>query len=242
MLIMPLFGNVFYESGRLKSLPGKGTGKFPGLADVAACIAAPVGFPLVLGSVLEGGSPRPAFVTVMPSPGYLASGCYGRDKDGPYRDKRQITVGAAVCFQLRRTRGLPESAPHAGRRGRGSLPGLCRVGATAASAAGARTRLAEVLTRSAGRSTFMETFPTLRRSHTKRTGLVPPSPGRTSARWLPDGAAQGLESPSCGKTMICGRTGTTGLPPLRHPGVLVFLSPPEVLGVSGTGRYLTVGR
>ena len=53
MLIMPLFGNVFYASGRLKSLPGKGTGKFSGLADVAACIGALVGFPLVLGSVLK---------------------------------------------------------------------------------------------------------------------------------------------------------------------------------------------
>jgi hypothetical protein len=50
---MPLFGNVFYESGGLKSLPGNGTGKFSGLADVAACIGAPVGFPLVLGSVLK---------------------------------------------------------------------------------------------------------------------------------------------------------------------------------------------
>jgi hypothetical protein len=190
----------------------------------------------------EGGSPRPAFVTVTPSPGYLASGCYGRDKDGSYRDKRQITVGAAVCFQLRRTRGTSGERAACWPPRPGEPARLCRVGATAASAAGARTGPAEVLTRSAGRSTFMETFPTLRRSHTKRTGLVPPSPGRTSARWLPDGAAQGLESPSCGKTMICGRTGTTGLPPLRPPGVLVFLSPPGVLGVSGTGRYLTVGR
>jgi hypothetical protein len=53
MLIMPLSGNVFYKLGRLKNLPGKGTGKFSGLADVAAGIAAPVGFPLVLGSVLK---------------------------------------------------------------------------------------------------------------------------------------------------------------------------------------------
>jgi len=35
MIIMPLFGNVFYESGRLKSLLGKGAGKSSGLADVA---------------------------------------------------------------------------------------------------------------------------------------------------------------------------------------------------------------
>ena len=49
MIIMPLFGNVFYESGRLESLPSKGTGKFSGLADVAAWIAAPVGLALVPG-------------------------------------------------------------------------------------------------------------------------------------------------------------------------------------------------
>jgi hypothetical protein len=36
MIIMPLFGNVFYKSARLESLPSKGTGKFSGLADVAA--------------------------------------------------------------------------------------------------------------------------------------------------------------------------------------------------------------
>jgi hypothetical protein len=39
MIIMPLFGNVFYQSGRLESLPSKGTGKFSGLPDVATSAA-----------------------------------------------------------------------------------------------------------------------------------------------------------------------------------------------------------
>lgn len=98
MLIMPLFGNVFYESGRLKSLPGKGTGKFSGLADVAACIAAPVEFPLVLGSVpkaVRRGRPSSRSRQIRDT---RPSGCYGRDKDGSYRDKRLDNSGCGGVF------------------------------------------------------------------------------------------------------------------------------------------------
>jgi hypothetical protein len=92
----------------------------------------------------------------------------------------------------------------------------------------------------------METFPNVAavRHEARRSGASVPGPYVCSLA-PPIGAAQGLESPSCGKTMIYGRAGTTGLPLPRPPGVLVFLSPPGlsgVLGVFGTGRYLTVGR
>ena len=91
--------------------------------------------------------------------------------------------------------------------------------------------LAEVLTRSAARSTFMETFPYVASVtyEAYRFGASVPETVRLLAG-SPVGAAQGLESPSCGKTIICGRT---RLPLLRPPGVL---------GVSATGRYLTVAR
>ena len=82
---------------------------------------------------------------------------------------------------------------------------------------GRQTGLAEVLTRSAGQSTFMETFPNVASvtHEAHRFGASVPGAVRLLAG-SPVGAAQGLESPSCGKTMICDRT--------------------------GTGRYLTVGR
>ena len=140
MLIMPLFGNVFYTSGRLKSLPGKGTGKLSGLADVAACIAAPVEFPLVLGSVPKAarrGRPSSRSRQVRDT---RRSGCYGRDKDGSYRDKRLDNSGCGGVFSAQADPGTSGERAACWPPQPGSLPGLCRVGATAASAAGAANR------------------------------------------------------------------------------------------------------
>jgi hypothetical protein len=81
-------GNVFYKSGRLRSLAGKGTGKFSGLADVAACIAAPVGVPFVLGSVLKAARrDRPS------------------SRSCQVRDSRQVAVMGETKMDLTRING-----------------------------------------------------------------------------------------------------------------------------------------
>lgn len=65
----------------------------------------------------------------------------------------------------------------------------------------------------------------------------------SNTRWLPDGVAQGSEvGPSCSKTTICGRAGSTGLPLLRLLELLMFLSRPGASGVLGPDRYLAAGR
>ena len=84
-----------------------------------------------------------------------------------------------VRYQRRRPRGLPESMPHRTAAGlRRSPPGPGCVDATVSAPGGRRTGLAEVLTRSADRFTFMETFPNVAavRHEARRSGASVPGP------------------------------------------------------------------
>jgi len=134
------------------------------------------------------------------------------DRDGSYQDKQLDNSGCGgVFFSSGGPGGLPQSAPHADRRGRGlhgSLPGLCPAPPRPRPRRGRRTGLAEVLTRPADQSIFVETFPNVTSvtHEAHRFACLRPRAERLLAG-SPNGAPQGLESPSCGKTMIRGRTG-----------------------------------